>query len=67
MTDFLIEDIDHIEMFVIDRMKSAEWYGKIFGLKAIKKLETWAKIGPLFIRTEDRSVILAIMNEKKNQ
>ena len=35
LTDFSIEDIDHIEMFVTDREKTAKWYGKIFGLKAI--------------------------------
>jgi len=65
LTDFSIEDIDHIEMFVSDREKAAKWYEKIFGLKPIKKLETWSKIGPFFIGTEDRSVTLAIMNGKK--
>lgn len=66
MSDFSIKDIDHIEMFVSDREKAASWYGKIFGLKPIKELEIWSKIGPLFIGTEDRSVTLAIMNGKKD-
>ncbi|QMU54257.1 MAG: hypothetical protein GKS07_04685 [Nitrosopumilus sp.] len=66
LTDFSIEDIDHIEIFVTDREKAAKWYMKIFGLKAIKELEAWAKIGPLFVGTEDRSVTLAIMNGKKS-
>ena len=66
LTDFLIEGINHIEIFVTDRVKSTKWYGEIFGLKVIKEFEIWAKIGPLFIGTEDRSVILAIMNGKKS-
>lgn len=66
LIDFSIEDIDHIEMFVSDREKAAKWYKEIFGLKLIKKLDVWAKIGPLFIGTEDRSVTLALMNGKKD-
>lgn len=65
MTDFSIEDIDHIEMFVSDREKAAKWYEGIFGLKPIKELDAWTKIGPLFIGTEDRSITLALMNGKK--
>ena len=66
MTDFSIEDIDHIEMIVSDREKAAKWYEEIFGLKPIKELDVWTKIGPLFIGTEDRSVTLALMNGKKD-
>ena len=66
MTSFSIEDIDHIEMFVSDRDESAKWYEEIFGLKPIKKLDVWTKIGPLFIGTEDGSVTLALMNGKKD-
>ena len=65
MTDFSIEDIDHIEMFVSDREKAAKWYKGIFGLKSIKELDVWTKIGPLLIGTEDRSVTLDLMNGKK--
>lgn len=39
LDDFSIEDIDHIEMFVSDREKSAKWYEEIFGLKPIKELD----------------------------
>ena len=65
LTDFSIDDIDHIEMFVTNREKAAKWYGEIFGLKPIKELEMWSKIGPLFVGNRDRSVTLAIMNGKK--
>ena len=66
LTNFSVEDIDHIEMFVSDREKAAKWYEEIFGLKPIKELEMWSKIGPLFIGNKDRSVTLAIMNGKKD-
>ena len=62
LTDFTIDDIDHIEMFVTDRIKAAQWYDDIFGLKPIQDLDMWSKIGPLFIGNEDRTVTLALMN-----
>ena len=65
LADFSIEDIDHIEMFVTDRLEAAKWYEEIFGLKPIKELDMWSKIGPLFVGNKDRSVTLAIMNGKK--
>ena len=65
MTDFSIQDVDHIEMFVSDREKAAKWYGEIFGLKPIQELEIWSKIGPLFIGNGDKEVILALMNGNK--
>ena len=66
MTDFSIQDVDHIEMFVSDREKAAKWYEETFGLKPIKELDVWSKIGPLFIGTENREVTLALMNGKKD-
>ncbi|MCF8266287.1 MAG: GNAT family N-acetyltransferase, partial [Melioribacteraceae bacterium] len=48
-----VEQIDHIELFVPDREKAAEWYSNIFGLKIVKDFESWAanKKGPLMIET----------------
>lgn len=66
LTDFSVEDIDHVEMFVKNRLEAAKWYEEIFGLQPIKELEIWTKIGPLFIGNKDRSVTLAMMNGTKN-
>ena len=33
---FSIEDIDHIEMFVTDRLKATKWHEDIFGLQHLK-------------------------------
>ncbi|WP_299292521.1 VOC family protein [Nitrosopumilus sp.] len=66
MTDFSIVDVDHIEVSVKDREKSAKWYEEIFGLKPVQELEMWSKIGPLFIGNEDGSVKLALFNGVKD-
>ena len=52
MSGFFIEDIDHIEVFVKDRIKSAKWYKEIFGLNPIPELEMWSKIGPYLSEME---------------
>lgn len=61
-----ITDIDHIEIFVKDRSKAAQWYGKIFGLSPIQKLDAWAKIGPLFIGNKDGTVKIALIDGRKD-
>ena len=66
MSDFSIEDVDHIEIFVKDRIKAAKWYEKIFGLSIIKEYELWSSIGPLFIGNKDKSVKLAMFEGKKD-
>ena len=65
MSDFSIEDVDHIEIFVEDRIKAAKWYEKIFGLSIIKEYELWSSIGPLVIGNKDKSVKLAMFEGKK--
>jgi catechol 2,3-dioxygenase-like lactoylglutathione lyase family enzyme len=62
LTDFVIDDIDHIEMFVSDRLKAAKWYENVFGLHIIHDLDMWSKTGPLFIGNNNRTVMLALMN-----
>ena len=65
MTDFSVDDIDHIEVFVRDRIKAAKWYEHVFGLIPITELGIWSKIGPLFIGNKDRSVKIALINGTK--
>ena len=69
MTDFSIEGIDHIEIFVKDRTKAAKWYEEIFGFKIIKELEFWLKNnGPLFVGNPNNNVKIALFkgNNKDN-
>lgn len=61
MTDFSIEGIDHVEMFVKDRTKAAKWYEEIFGFKIIKELEFWSKNnGPLFVGDPNNDIKIAL-------
>jgi len=66
LSDFSIEDVDHIEIFVEDRIKAAKWYEKIFGLSIIKEYELWSSIGPLVIGNKDKSIKLAMFEGKKD-
>lgn len=60
------EDIDHVEIFVEDRVKAAQWYEKIFELRPIPELGVWAKIGPLFIGNKDRTIKIALISGIKD-
>ena len=67
MTDFLIEGIDHIEIFVKDRTKAAKWYEEIFGFKIIKELEFWSKNnGPLFVGNPNNNIKIALFKGSKD-
>ena len=67
LTDFSIEDIDHIEISVKDKGKSVKWYKEILGLEPLKELELWNKNGgPLFIGNKDGSIKIALFNGTKD-
>ena len=61
-----IADIDHVEVFVKNRAEAARWYEEIFGLSPIQELDTWAKIGPLFIGNKDGTVKIALIDGTKD-
>ena len=62
MSDFSIDAVDHIELYVKDQTKSVKWYDKIFGFKVIKELEFWSENedGPLFVGNKENSIKLAL-------
>ncbi len=62
MPDFAIQGVDHIEMFVSDRLKAAKWYEKIFGFRPIQELDAWSRTGPLFVGNREKTVVLAMMD-----
>ncbi len=68
MTDFSIEGIDHIEIFVKDRTKAAKWYEEIFEFKIIKELEFWSKNngGPLFVGDLNNNIKIALFKGNKD-
>ena len=46
---FLVDQIDHVELFVPDRRQAADWYRRVLGLTICSGYEHWAEEpkGPL--------------------
>ena len=50
MSEFHVQQIDHVEMFVPDRYEAAKWYQRTLGLEIVSEFEFWAdEGGPLMI------------------
>ena len=59
---FRVDQIDHVELFVPDRHRAAEWYDQVLGFKAIAGYEHWTADprGPLMISSDDGRTKLAL-------
>ena len=58
--------IDHIHVFVSDRVAAEEWYRRVLGLVRVPALETWAAgRGPLTIADESGRVHLALFERPR--
>ncbi len=56
-----LQDIDHIHVFVADRVVAEEWYARVLGLRRVRELESWATGGgPLTIGNAAGTVHLAL-------
>jgi catechol-2,3-dioxygenase len=56
-----LQAFDHIHVYVTDRAKAEEWYGRILGLSRSKDLEFWATDGgPLTIQNDSGSIHIAL-------
>ena len=56
-----LERVDHVHVFVSDRMASEQWYAKVMGLRRVKELESWAADGgPLTIANPSGTIHLAL-------
>ena len=52
---------DHIELFVPDRYKAAEWYEKVLNFKIVEEYRDWAiEGGPLMISNDGGSTKIAL-------
>lgn len=54
--------LDHIEVFVPDRFKAAEWYGNVLGFSIIEEYRDWAdnQDGPLMISNDGGKTAVAL-------
>ncbi len=57
-----IEQMDHVELFVPDRLEAAEWYEKVLGLKIVEEYRHWSDNpkGPLMISPDDGNTKIAL-------
>ena len=54
--------LDHVELFVPERLQAAEWYGRVFGCRPMPGTEEWATHpqGPLMISPDGGRTKLAL-------
>ena len=54
--------LDHVELFVPDRAKAAEWYARVLGCRAVPGTEQWAADpqGPLMVSPDSGRTKLAL-------
>ncbi len=64
MSEFKVEQLDHVHVYVADQYKAAEWYGKILGMEIVEEVEDWADGGPLTISSDGGSTALALFDQK---
>lgn len=62
MTEFRVDQIDHVELFVPDRHAAAAWYEKTLGLAIATDYVQWAADpnGPLMLTTSKAGTMLAL-------
>ena len=62
MSEFRVDQVDHIEILVPDRYEAAAWYQRVFGLTAVAGFEQWAEhpSGPLMVSSDGGSTKLAL-------
>lgn len=61
-TEFQVDQIDHVELFVPDRDQAAAWYRMVLGLKPLSRYAHWADDprGPLMISSDGGNTKLAL-------
>lgn len=59
---FKVDQIDHVELYVPERYRAAEWFEKILGLTIMQEHEDWAAHpgGPLMISSDNGGTKLAL-------
>lgn len=61
VSNFKVDQIDHVELFVPDRYEAARWYRQTLGLEIVREREHWAVPGgPLMISSDGGHTMLAL-------
>ena len=66
---FRVQQIDHIELFVLDRYAAAKWYERVLGFEIITEHEHWADDpkGPLMLGCGDEADVKLALFEGRPQ
>lgn len=61
-SEFKVEQIDHVHVYVADRREAAEWYRRVLGLVVLKEDETFDEDddGPVTVSSDGGSTSLAL-------
>lgn len=60
-TEFQVQQIDHVELYVPDRYEAAHWYQQTLGFQILKEFEHWAaEGGPLMVSPDGGGTKLAL-------
>lgn len=64
LAPLVVDRIDHVELFVRDRARSADWYRHVLGLVPHPHLRVWAENpkGPLILSSGDGGASLALFS-----
>jgi catechol 2,3-dioxygenase-like lactoylglutathione lyase family enzyme len=62
MGDYAVGSLDHVELFVPDRVEAASWYQRTLGLEILEECRPWAEDpqGPLMISSDGGATKLAL-------
>ena len=61
MTNFAVNHIDHVELFVPDQWQAAEWFEQTLGLRPLKRSHKWvSEGGPLMVSSDNGTTMLAL-------
>ena len=56
-----LERVDHLHVFVADRVAAEQWYARVLGLKRLASLERWAADGgPLTLGNASDTIHIAL-------
>jgi catechol-2,3-dioxygenase len=56
-----VQAIDHVHVFVANRLEAKEWYARVLGMNPVAELEFWAKDGgPLTIADKGDTFHIAL-------
>jgi catechol-2,3-dioxygenase len=64
----VLTGIDHVHVYVSDRVAAEEWYDRVLGLKRMQDLAFWAADGgPLTVANASNTIHLALFEQARQQ